>query len=107
MICITLNILFPKFQQNSPLNELSTLNNFSSPKFPSPSTILPRQYRQVCHSNTTLLVPISILVRVFVVVMKHHDKGNEGGRACLAYAYKSQKEARTGIKTGKKPGGRS
>ena len=45
-------------------------------------------------------------ISVFII-KGSQDKGNEGGRACLAYAYKSQKEARTGIQTGQKPGGRS
>lgn len=66
------------------LPKLGTLNGFSSPKFQSLPTILPKTHGQVFHSNTALLGPAAVLATVSIAVRKHHDQAGLSG-----YAYTS------------------
>ena len=54
---------------------------------------------------------ITVLVRVTIAVMKHHDQGNLGKKGfiqlTLPYHCSSSKEVRTGTQTWQEPAGRS
>lgn len=54
------------------LIELSIPNGFSSPKFQSASTILPKLYGQLCHSKNTFILVLTC-PRVIYAAMKHHE----------------------------------
>ena len=57
IFCTVLNIVFQAPTELS--TELLTQNGSSSPKFQSPSTVLPKTWSG-CHRNTPLLVPICL-----------------------------------------------
>lgn len=73
--CIALKFLIFQNPQERLCN-LGALNNLACPTVQSHSTILPEQHNYVCQRNTLFQVPISVLFRVFLAVIKHHDQRN-------------------------------
>ena len=64
------------------LTELSTLSGFSAPMFQSPSIILLKQHG-LSQQNPTILIPTSVLSRVSIAVIKHHDQEQVGEERIL------------------------
>jgi hypothetical protein len=107
MVLNSLNFQIP----TKMLIRLRTLSGFSSPKFQPFHNLRKSTWLGLSQQYLTILKPMSVLVKVTIAVMKHHDQNNLGRKGfiwlTLPHHCSSWKEVGTGTKTGQESRGRS